>query len=118
MPTAQRIAQIFGTLLIVVYAIGKLMNQLVMFVNGGLMPVSNMFPCTLEGAGGYQLDDIHVCAATTHHFLWLSDYITIGNAIWSPGDFLISASAHAMIPTAIFITFVLISLHIKRRVVK
>lgn len=67
---------------------GAAMNFIAMFFNGGKMPA---FMDECSGYEGAIINARHVCASATTHAVPLTDYIRLGNYIYSPGDFLIFA---------------------------
>ena len=109
----QFVARGFAGFSVFSWAIGKSLNQIVMYANDGLMPVKGPAICTLFP--GAQLDQIHVCAdATAHHLLWLSDFIIVGgHSVWSPGDFVIQAGSYVVIPAAILLAASFLSRFVK-----
>lgn len=72
------------------FAIGFMMNALVMGVNHSQMPV--LIPGLTHGAcpiDGTESDVIHTCMNASTHLKFLADWVTIrGLGIACPGDFL------------------------------
>ena len=85
---------------IVGYAIsvvGSLLNEFVMWVNGGLMPV---FETTCDGFSGWQLDYRHACASGATKLAGLTDWIHVPGFVISPGDILILGGMFVVVAMA------------------
>lgn len=66
-----------------IFYLGAGLNQLVMAVNGGAMPV--LFPGVLDLSS----DPIHIAMTHATHLKFLADWIDLHTAILSPGDLLL-----------------------------
>lgn len=71
-----------------VYAVGFIMNMIVMVANHGQMPV--LIPGGWVGACPIDPDAdwIHSCMMPATHFKFLADWIVMHHGVASPGDFL------------------------------
>lgn len=79
------------------FALGFLLNAVVVALNGGQMPV--LFP---GGCGNMSADDIHGCMTHTTHLKFLADWILLrGIGIASPGDFLEWAGQMTFMPALV-----------------
>ena len=95
------LALIFGPSML--FALGYLMNALVMAANHGQMPV--LYPGGGCGPADFWSDDIvHVCMNAQTHFRFLADWIPMVHrgqldAMASPGDFLEMACEKTFTPS-------------------
>jgi len=80
-------------------AAGVLMNGLVILLNGG-MPVAT----TADQISDEERDLYRPIDEQTRLW-WLSDWIDVGTAWYSPGDFVIDAAAVGLILRALFLLF-------------
>lgn len=98
----------------VAFAIGFLLNAIVMAVNGGQMPV--LFPGGCPN-GGFGSDDIvHACMTHITHLKFIADWIVINHfGIASPGDFFEWVFSFTYIPAAIAWVTLLIKDHNKEQ---
>lgn len=85
------------------FALGYLMNALVMAANHGQMPV--LFPGGGCGPDGFFSEDlVHVCMTAQSHLKFLADWIAMVEdghlrAMLSPGDFLEMAGTVSFFPS-------------------
>lgn len=78
--------------------LGSFMNELVVGLNHGYMPVF------LPGnfcQGNDILDRNHICMSATTHLNWLADFIVSNSGVSSPGDFLEDLGSVIKLPSFI-----------------
>lgn len=96
------------------YGLGFLLNEIVISINNGQMPVLSPGGCSSAIAGVLFTEDdyIHSCMTGASHLKFLSDWIIIkGMGIASPGDFLIWGGDRVMWPALIIWATLVIKSH-------
>ena len=77
------------------YALGYIMNSVVMAANGGQMPVLVPGGCTEATSFGTY---IHTCMTNESRLKFLSDWVVMQQGVASPGDFLLWFSEPLFVP--------------------
>lgn len=85
---------LFGPFILI--ALGFTMNEIVMALAHGTMPVQ--WP---TGCDAMPVDDVHSCMTHLTHLKFLADWINVPDGVASPGDFLIWAYQYSVIPSLI-----------------
>jgi hypothetical protein len=87
------------------YAVGAALNQLVMGVNGAMMPV--LFP----DGWHYSIDGVHTPMTPATHLRILGDWLNFHAAILSPGDLLIMLGDAVFLPGLLVWATLMIAKH-------
>lgn len=76
--------------------LGSVMNELVVALNHGYMPVFMPGHFCL---GNDILDHNHICMSATTHLNWLADWVVSNSGVSSPGDFLEDLGSAIKLPS-------------------
>lgn len=74
------------------FLLGAACNQVVIFANHGLMPVSWPGGCSVYPKDPDHRDPVHVCMTKASHLRPLADWIKSSDAVSSPGDYIMDAA--------------------------